>query len=551
MKFAAGRRFPTRRYPYREPESGVALDTSVDPLNDIPKASFVRYFLGRDDRPEAIETADVPKHVNDPFAQLILAAGFRPLTLLDILDYLNQATGPNAVSGQRLYRVADGGQIPWDAATANLDRHLRLVVTRHRGEEAELFISSAPPFDSAEIFLQVFAWDPVSGAYNFYERRRGIWSWAGSSWEAFDPQMRGLGPFDSHVSGAPVMKELKLPWMHWHSQSALILDNILAPDDPLHNDPFYHGSELRGGEDLELIVRAGVSRWTRSRFDRSISGGMLKDAKLFFRHILSTTTVNLVTSPQQGAFLGDGEMLRLPTSFFLNSDCLLDELGLPATIGRPKSPGTFYLDCLTTYGVELKDGPVTLARDTPFAFAVPEPAFEDRTVLAELIRRGALSRRLAASLLMVDFTNPVFSIRREKLHRYIPEEIALDGGQTLNDSFVAAVQASSEAAEPGSVEAEFLTIWSANPAAWQDPMVAAIESYWTNLLRRLTTAAGFDEVFRLSESRRRQFRKSPLAEFGLTLAVAAKLEIPVPLQMTEKARVIPNPPTEDQNHAIV
>ena len=29
--------------------------------------------------------------------------------------------------------------------------------------------------------------------------------------------------------------------------------------------------------------------------------------------------------------LADGDMLRLPTTFFINADCVIDELALPAT----------------------------------------------------------------------------------------------------------------------------------------------------------------------------------------------------------------------------
>ncbi|RWE07707.1 MAG: hypothetical protein EOS23_26735 [Mesorhizobium sp.] len=551
MTLRAVSRFPTRHYPYHAPRDESALDASPDPLTHIQAGSIVRFFLGQDELPVELSSESLRQEVNDPFAHLVLGAGHRPQTLLDVLAILDAVSGSAAIPGQRLYRLAEGGQIPWSAETAGLDRRLRLVITRHRGEDAELVISTAPPFSSATIFLQLFAWDPKLGAYNFYERRRGVWSWAGSSWQALDPPTRGHGPFDSHVNGAPVMKELKLPWMHWHSQSASIPDDILAADDPLRQDPFYHGTHLKGGEDLELTVRAGIARWTRSHFDRRVSNGRLSRAPEFFRHVLMTTTVNLTSSPQRGSSLGPDDMLRLPTTFFINSDSIIDDLGLPATFNRQKVSASFYASRLREYGVRLQDGTFSLDSDTHFAFAVPEPSLEDRVVLGELLKRGALSRRLAACMLMVDFCNPIFSPRREALLRFIPNEIALNGGKDMDDQFIRSVTGSPGATHQGSPEAELLTFWNLETSNWEVLMAERLERYWANVGAALSTVEGFDGIFRLAESRRRVFRKRPLAEFGLTLAIATRLDLPQRLQMTEEGRVVPNPITEDDADAIV
>jgi hypothetical protein len=529
-------RFPTRQYPYRALTSTAALGKEPEPLAGIASGAVVRFFLGSDPAPVELPSADITRHVNDPFARLVLAPGHRPLTLLAILSIVDAATGADAVPGRRLYRVADGGQIPWTPDTAALDRHLRVVVTRHRGDEAELFISTTAPFDSERIFLQVFAWDPQLGAYNFYERRRGVWSWAGSSWQALEESTRGRGPFDSHVNGAPVMKELKLPWMHWHSQSAQIRDDMLAPDDPLRGDALYNSIDLKGGEDLELIVRAAIARWTRSRLDRRTARGRLTRGRELLQHLLTTTTVNLAASPQPSVTLVDSDTLRLPTTFFINSDCLIDELALPAALARIKAPAALYRACLSRYHVRLVEGDVALARDSHFAFPVPEPAFEDQMVLRELLARGALSPRLALCLLMLDFPNPVFSATRAALMRYAPDELMLDGGADLDARFVTAVRAGASAAGADSPETRFLVLWDApDPAAF----AARVERYWAAVQERLATEEGFDACFRLAESRRRQFRRRPLAEFGLTLPVATAVVTPPFLEMTEEATIHP------------
>jgi hypothetical protein len=538
-------RFPTRHYPYQRATAGVPVFTlASDPLMGLAEGTVAKFFLGADGTGVELLQADLGGHINDPFARLVLMAGHRPRTLLDLLAVLNAATGAEAVPGQRLYRVADGGQIPWDPSTETLNRLLRLIVTRHRGEDAELFIATAPPFDAVDIFLQVFAWDPVAGAFNFYERRSDIWVWAGSSWQALEAPTRGLGPFDSHVNGGPVMKELKVPWMHWHSQGTPIQDDILAPADPLRTDSLYQSTDLKGAEDLELIVRAGIARWTRSRFEKFTVGGVLQRAPDFLRHLLTTTTVNLTSALQPSASLQPMEALRLPTTFFVDSDRLVTTLGLTPALPRLKTQASFYQATLQTYDVRVQDeSGFSRPGDTHFAFAVPEPAFEDEVVLQELLSRRALSKKLAACLLMVDFPNPVFSLRREALLRYVPGTIALDGGADLDHTFVDAVIASLEAADSTSVEAEFLELWRLPDTTWEAEMVGRLEAYWTKVQVRLATAQGFDDIFRLSESRRHAFSRRPLAEFKLTVAIALKLDLPVALQMTADALVQPVHPS--------
>jgi len=156
-------------------------------------------------------------------------------------------------------------------------------------------------------------------------------------------------------------------------------------------------------------------------------------------------------------------------------------------------------------------------------------------VLRDLLVRGALSRKLALCMLMVDFTNPVFSSRRATLLRHVPQAIALGEGQDLDRRFVGSVRVSSEANTQGSPEGEFLAMW--DRADWEANLADRVNRYWTSIGSVLSSAEGFDQVFRLAESRRRQFRKRPVLEFGLTLAAAIKMALPRKLQMTDDAQV--------------
>ena len=87
-------------------------------------------------------------------------------------------------------------------------------------------------------------------------------------------------------------------------------------------------------------------------------------------------------------------------------------LELEPAVRRPVVPASVYREMLETFNVDITDGQISFRGDTHFVFVVPEPAFEDVLLLAMLLERKVLSRKLAAAMLMVDFENAVFSRRR-------------------------------------------------------------------------------------------------------------------------------------------
>src|SRR5262249_11464962 len=121
-------------------------------------------------------------------------------------------------------------------------------------------------------------------------------------------------------------------------------------------------------------------------------------------------------------------------------------------------------------------------------------------------------------LLMVDFPNPVYSIHRQALARYVPASTSRTAtGWDLEDQLVANVRAGSGGLPTSSPERELLSYWDLGEAAWKPHFQHLIESYFAALQRRADTRDGFFDFVRLAESRRRQFRRLPLAEFDLTL----------------------------------
>lgn len=411
--------------------------------------------------------------------------------------------------------IAEGGAIPFDEAPA-LQRGFRFVMAYGRQEgSADLFVSTAVPFDSADQFLQVLGWDGTAGAFQFYERRNGSWFWAGNSWDALEEDMRGKGPFDSHVNGSMVMKELRLPWLHWSSQSHTIPTEALGPGDPLKDDPFFTGAE--GGEALEKLVVDGIDRWTGARLSRVVAAdGAIAQAPRLMRHVLTTTTVNIACSPDTSAGPPSAPV-RIPRSFFFNTRCLLDQIGLQPQVERPQVSRERYLASSRRLGLHLADPLQDFRRegDVMFGWAVPEPAFEDIDVLAHLLRRGVLSQRFAGALLMVDFPNPVGSKAREALMRHVPADVAA-GGPGLETLMMEALKAAA-ANDLSSPEAEFLLHWGTDDTTWREAAAGRIGAFMAAVAGRLADDAGLDDLMRLAESRRREFRRRPLSEFGLTL----------------------------------
>lgn len=521
--------FPTRSYPYRYPSAageGAEADAAVEAIRNLKlePGRLYRFVLGLDDAPRQMTDAEIDNSLQDAFAQLLLRRGTFPLTLRDLLSALDAVNGEaDGLPEQKTFLVADGGQIPWSSETAAVNRLLRFAVVRLRGSDARLMVSASTSLDSSDQFLQLIAWDAVNGYFNFYERRGGTWLWAGNSFCALRPESRGQGPFDSHVNGAMVMKELRAPWSNWDSMRASIQDTVLAPDDQLRNEPLF--KSRTSAHELETgVVKPGINRWTRARLAKAIADdGTISEVKTFLRQILDTTSVNLASSDMQSAQVTENTSLVLPNTFFLNVDALLDQVGLEPDISPISVPGKLYLDALQRFDFALTDGVFRQPGDTFFAFLIPEPAFEDINVLAVLLERRVISARFAACLLMIDFQNPISSARRRKLLAYVPDNArALSADNASDDiahKFVAAIEAAAATLPAESPEREFLDNWRLPEAIWKRTFEIRIEDYFAKLQQLAGTENGFDGWTRLAESRRREFRKRPLAEFRLTTPI--------------------------------
>ncbi|WP_152991303.1 hypothetical protein [Frankia sp. R43] len=499
---------------------------------ELVPGTLYRFVQGVDERPTPMSPEQL-QSLQDPFAARLLASGVFPMTLPELLGGLTEA---KLLLRQRSYVMGEAGQIPPEQARqANLFRDLRYVVIRSdHGGEADLLVSTSA-VDPPEItFLQVAAWDDEHGLFNYYMRVAGSWVWGGDSYSALAPESRGRGCFDSHVNGSVVMKELRAPWLHWKSMKAGVR---LDDDDPLRTEPLFRDAD--GAEDLELLVRASVSRWTHARLDRVDRAGQIDHPDWLLRHLCTSTTVNLASSDQESRVLAasqdENDRLVVPTSFWLDVDLLLNTLEIPANIDPVAVPVALYAAGLHKYDYALVEGDFRQPGDTHFAFCVPEPAFEDTEVVRQMVRRGLLTPRLVACVAMVDFPNPVFSDARERLLEYVPDgplELPAGVPGRLAAEFAAAILAVAEKTPDGSPEREFAANWQLGDSGWQDAFATRLEDYMKAVTAQAAMPAGFDAYVRLAESRRNRFRAMRLAEFTLTLPTTNIPRGAPPLRMT-------------------
>lgn len=444
-------------------------------------------------------------------------AGTLPRTAGEVLEAL-KAADP-ALGDPMFFVLGDGSQIPFSPETANLSRKMRFLTSVGNGPEGADVLVSA--FHPDETDVELMAWDRTRGGFNYYRTvgESTGWVFAGNSRHALAEPTEGKGPFQSHLSGALVMKELRSPWINWHSPDANILPSAFAEDDPLRGHPWFTTKEPAGALTCETAVaRPAIERWARFRFAGiTAAGGAVENPERILRQVVTTPSVNLITSHNISADAPSAESVEIPQTFFID-DSLAAVAGL-----NPPPPfnvvGAIYGQSLATFDAMLTDGNgFSQAGDTHFAFCVPERAFEDQAVLAQAISSGLITQRLAACLLMTDFPNPVFSDRRAQLLQHVPASAQIsDSASSFSEDMANAIVAAAEGTPEGSPEREFAGRWQVGES-FKDSLDAELAAYFSAVTQQLTTQEGFDAYYRLAEARRNIVRPMPIAESPLLFA---------------------------------
>lgn len=484
---------------------------------DLADDTVHRFIVGEDAQLLALSPEVAKTQLGDPFATFLLLAGTFPRTAGEVLEAL-KAADP-ALGDPMFFVLGDGSQIPFTPETADLNRNMRFLTSVGNGSEgADILISA---FHPDETDVELMAWDRTHGGFNYYRTvgESTGWVFAGNSRHALVEPTEGKGPFQSHLSGALVMKELRSPWINWHSPDANILPSAFADDDPLRGHPWFTTKEPAGALTCETAVaRPAIERWARFRFaDIGDAGGAIENPERILRQVVTTPSVNLITSHNISADAPSAEAVEIPQTFFID-DSLATVAGL-----NPPPPfnvaGTIYEQSLATFDVTLTDGNgFAQTGDTHFAFCVPERAFEDQAILGQAVRAGLITPRLAACLLMTDFPNPVFSDRRAQMLPYVPPSAQIaNGASSLSEDMANAIIAAAEGKHEDSPEREFAGRWQVGEN-FKEPFDAELATYFDAITQQLTTQEGFDAYYRLAEARRNIVRPMPIAESPLLFA---------------------------------
>lgn len=496
------------------PPHRACTQLMVAGLSDDTVSQFV---LGLDNAPRLMSADDMAASLNDPLATKLLRAGIFPNTAGELLHALEQVDPGGPLSRQQFFLVGEGSQLPADELQA--ERNMRFLIACGAGQfGAEVVISS---FHPEEGMIEVAAWDAVEGGYNFYRTMpdSNAWMFAGNSRHALTEPTRGQGPFESHVNGNLLMKELKTPWVNWDSPFANIPRTSLKAQG-LDSHPWMDRLEPGGGYALQdQTVQPSIVRWTAARI-AAIKGGSSSETPVrMLEQLTSTMTVNLVSSFKSAAPEADGaSTIDLPSTFFVDADLL-------ATVGLPGPPrlsvsSSLYIEVLGELGVRLEDGGAfSQSTDTHFAFVVPERAFEDVETIRQATAAGLLTTRLVACLGLVDFPNPVFSRRRGALTKYAVQTQWTGDGATFSQAIADAIIASPEASTSGTAEGLFAANWAVGED-FVATFSAELTAYYSRLTTILATKSGVRDVYSLADSRRRLVEALPIFESRLLFPVS-------------------------------
>lgn len=505
----------------------AATDTSCRVFSTIATEldpdAIHRFVVGEDAAVRTMTADEAAAELGDPFATLLLTQGVFPRTPQETLDKLSRAAIAGGFALPRkpaFFVLGEGSHLPVNEETKDVNRSVRFVVAFGSGDEGPDILISAfhPEHDDVELM----AWDRRAGGFNFYKSvgPNSAWVFAGNSAHAVTPATEGKGPFESHRSGNFLMKEMRAPWVNWHTQDDRIDASIFPAGDPRGEHPWFVSKVPQGALACELeVARPCIERWTAARFRALVGrGGTVQRPARIMEQILDTPTVNLISSATRNLDIATVSEVDLPNTFFVDSEALNKLLGLRKPAAFAVASG-IYAASLEAFDVALDDGRgFRQPGDTHFVFVVPERAFEDQIVVREAMRIGLLTDRFTAALLMTDFPNPVFSAPRRKLLEYVPATATISGGRSdFSEEMAQAIVAAAPGTPQGSPEREFEQLWATGDA-WRDAFGTLLSDYFDAVTARLADQDGFDAIFRLAESRRNRVRAMPIFESPLLFA---------------------------------
>ena len=377
---------------------------------------------------------DIQEELHDPFWTGILSKGNWPSTVAEFETAVNKAFPSWSLSA---FLVGEGMQVPVSVVDRDANRDLRYVLAWGiPNDTPSIFLSARPPQvqgGTTETALDIISLDSQKHSFNFYqfinsEKRYApppaTWTWSGDSHSAWRSSSAAKGCFRCHLNGGLNMKELEAPWNNWHANSPGQLVNPANVPAALVSDSLF--KNLVSAQLLETVVKGTHANIFAVLLRESSNGNTVNNVPLLLRHLILNTTVNFASSQERS---DAHKAVDFPRDFFFNVSALTDaSIGLNSPsvlqlLTQLRLDSKIYSDFIRDKDFRL----VNCSNGTPkyvmlgttvFAGFIPVPAFEDLVAIRELIDQKIISAQFAASILMVDFQNPVFSKPRGTLMAY-------------------------------------------------------------------------------------------------------------------------------------
>ena len=469
-------------------------------------------------------TAQELAQLNDPFFNLVLKEHSNETNLGEIENLLQ----PSADRRETFVvdeRIVDSSR-----------PQTRRTVLTFKGSNDNIVLSNNVMFStsfSSEEFpenpelLEVWGWDDILDRYNYYsldrrgnrfsEPRRGTltWKFRGSSVNAdtLSVDARAGTCMRCHINGAPIFKELFLPWNNWESFVAEETSYLRFPPPvgwPVVNNPRLKDN-LESAEVLEAEIISGINQFNDKRIDdltiENDGNIEVREAKRLLKPLFITTEFNIISSAQTTRLHPFTSNTVLPTddyvipkSFFLNSDLI---------VGRRQGaefPGGFGIESAESFEVKVnpteyerlvREARVKLANqqpgDTNFGWLVPEPSFIDSNFVSQLRQKQIVPREFVAAVLAIDLENSILSEDRKRLFDadILPNEFQVAPVNNLISQTIANLQSLNPAMD--SPEGQLLAILQS-----EDP-IAILRERVEEYLNRETTLLNGDDETRFTE----------------------------------------------------
>ena len=402
-------------------------------------------------------TAENRAELGDPLFNLVLK---------DRADVANLAELETLIEGdngqEQVFVVSETIEDP-SPRRNNRPASRRAIVTfsgENQGERLDRNVMLSVFFNSENFpdvqSIEALGWDGERGRYNYYKLdRQGTpgrqsWKFRNSSVQAdlLKPAQRTGTCLQCHINGAPIMKELALPWNNWHSFSDPA--DYLQSSWSVSSNPRISNA-LKGAEELETnVIVSAINRFNTARIEESLardrSGNLLLDAEgrqqvidaqRLLRPLFVTTEFNLISDKEQVGSLhpfssfstpGPFNPVTIPNSFFLNAN-LIGGNGISQIQGLQIAEGRLFSNIAQVtedeYRQLVNDSGVKLGNqpgDSNFAWFVPEPSQIDNDTIDRLLKKGVVTPEFVAAVMAIDLETPILSSAREELLQFVPTQ---------------------------------------------------------------------------------------------------------------------------------